>query len=103
MNLSFCRSVKIHYGNTRAKKAEQLCHYDVVITTYGVVANESPAEPAKWGPTKLVKWFRVILDEAHNVRNTNTKSFKSCFALDSQMRWCVTGTCGCIPKFLQRS
>jgi SNF2 family DNA or RNA helicase len=85
-------SVKIHYGNTRAKKAEQLCHYDVVITTYGVVANESPAEPAKWGPTKLVKWFRVILDEAHNVRNTNTKSFKSCFALDSQMRWCVTGT-----------
>mgnify|MGYP002388343845 CR=1 FL=1 len=69
-----------------------MCQSDVVITTYGVVANESTAEPSKWGPTKLVKWYRVILDEAHNVRNTNTKSFKSCFGLDSKFRWCVTGT-----------
>ncbi|KAH9847016.1 SNF2 family N-terminal domain-containing protein [Lenzites betulinus] len=39
-----------------------------------------------------VKWWRVVLDEAHNIKNRNTKSAIACCALDAKYRWCLTGT-----------
>ncbi|KAM5539722.1 hypothetical protein V8D89_006535 [Ganoderma adspersum] len=39
-----------------------------------------------------VKWWRVVLDEAHNIKNRNTKAAIACCALDSKFRWCLTGT-----------
>ncbi|KAI8972436.1 SNF2 family N-terminal domain-containing protein [Trametes punicea] len=39
-----------------------------------------------------VKWWRVVLDEAHNIKNKNTKSAIACCALDAKYRWCLTGT-----------
>ncbi|KAJ8082179.1 hypothetical protein PM082_008026 [Marasmius tenuissimus] len=39
-----------------------------------------------------VKWFRVVLDEAHNIKNRNTNGAKACFALDAKFRWALTGT-----------
>ncbi|KAI0364994.1 hypothetical protein BV20DRAFT_955118 [Pilatotrama ljubarskyi] len=39
-----------------------------------------------------VKWWRVVLDEAHNIKNRNTKSAIACCALDAKFRWCLTGT-----------
>ncbi|KAI9068646.1 hypothetical protein FKP32DRAFT_1561262 [Trametes sanguinea] len=39
-----------------------------------------------------VKWWRVVLDEAHNIKNRNTKAAIACCALDSKYRWCLTGT-----------
>ncbi|KAI0768279.1 SNF2 family N-terminal domain-containing protein [Trametes elegans] len=53
------------------------------------------AAPRK-GKTKdalfRVKWWRVVLDEAHNIKNRNTKAAISCCALDAKYRWCLTGT-----------
>ena len=37
-------------------------------------------------------WDRLVLDEAHNIRSRLTLMAKSCFALNSKMRWAVTGT-----------
>ncbi|KZT63245.1 hypothetical protein DAEQUDRAFT_742034 [Daedalea quercina L-15889] len=37
-------------------------------------------------------WWRVVLDEAHNIKNRNTKAAQACCALDSKFRWCLTGT-----------
>jgi SNF2-related domain len=37
-------------------------------------------------------WYRVILDEAQNVKNKNTKASQAVCALKSTYRWCMTGT-----------
>ncbi|EIW53650.1 uncharacterized protein TRAVEDRAFT_133687 [Trametes versicolor FP-101664 SS1] len=39
-----------------------------------------------------VKWWRIVLDEAHNIKNRNTKAAIACCALDAKYRWCLTGT-----------
>ncbi|KAI6041557.1 SNF2 family N-terminal domain-containing protein [Pisolithus marmoratus] len=51
---------------------------------------------AKAGKTKDalfgVKWYRIVLDEAHNIKNRNTKTAVACCALQGKYRWCLTGT-----------
>jgi len=39
-----------------------------------------------------VKWWRIVLDEAHNIKNRNTKAAQACCALEGRHRWCLTGT-----------
>ncbi|KAL6306911.1 SNF2 family N-terminal domain-containing protein [Sparassis latifolia] len=39
-----------------------------------------------------VNWFRIILDEAHNIKNRKTKAAEACYALEGRYRWCLTGT-----------
>ena len=39
-----------------------------------------------------LKWWRVILDEAHNIRNHDTASSKACAAIKASHRWCLSGT-----------
>ena len=41
--------------------------------------------------TKM-KWYRVILDEAHFVRNRSTSASKSVALVRSKFRWMLTGT-----------
>jgi len=40
----------------------------------------------------MVQWDRVILDEAHEIRNNKSKLFKSVCRLQTQIKWIVTGT-----------
>ncbi|KAJ7481191.1 SNF2 family DNA-dependent ATPase [Mycena galericulata] len=39
-----------------------------------------------------MKWYRVVLDEAHNIKNRNTKNAVACCELQGKFRWCLTGT-----------
>ncbi|WWC85278.1 uncharacterized protein L201_000140 [Kwoniella dendrophila CBS 6074] len=101
--------VLIYHGQKRIKSTNNLKKYDVVLTTYGtLVAEAGPKEKRakkdgsdaeeeytdlkKQGPLMKVQWYRVILDEAHQIRNKNTRATKACFALKSYLRWCLTGT-----------
>jgi DNA repair protein RAD5 len=38
------------------------------------------------------KWKRVILDEAHFVKNSATVASRACCLLQAERRWCVSGT-----------
>ncbi|KAL0945765.1 hypothetical protein HGRIS_012054 [Hohenbuehelia grisea] len=53
-------------------------------------------KPARKGAVKnalfKVKWFRVVLDEAHNIKNHKTKGASAACELQAKFRWCLTGT-----------
>lgn len=43
-------------------------------------------------PLLQVDWLRVVLDEAHSVKNAKTATAKAAAALKAERRWAVTGT-----------
>lgn len=86
-------SVLVHHGPNRTKRWQDLTKYDVVITTYQIVASEfkHTSETVKVGCCGF-RWYRIILDEAHTIKNRSAKMTKACYALESEFRWCLTGT-----------
>lgn len=68
--------------------------YDVVLTTYGKVTAEMPdlEKRKKKGDLHKVKWLRIVLDEAHNIKNPKAKQSKAVCNLDASYRWTLTGT-----------
>ncbi|KAK3377269.1 SNF2 family N-terminal domain-containing protein [Lasiosphaeria ovina] len=63
--------------------------YHVVISTYGTVAADFSRGGGVLG---FFHWYRLVLDEAHLVRNWSTKQFNAVAALSAAHRWCMTGT-----------
>ena len=63
---------------------------DVVVTTYGRVMNRKDFE--KYTLLHKYSWDRVVLDEAHEIRNAKSKTHKSVCALKCKYRWILTGT-----------
>ncbi|KAH8904351.1 hypothetical protein BR93DRAFT_883515, partial [Coniochaeta sp. PMI_546] len=88
--------VCVHHGPQRTKSAKELMKYDVVITTYQILVSEhgsSSADPdGHQAGCFGVHWYRVILDEAHSIKNRNAKATKAACALRAEYRWCLTGT-----------
>ncbi|KAK1383076.1 putative SWI/SNF-related matrix-associated actin-dependent regulator of chromatin subfamily A member 3-like 2 [Heracleum sosnowskyi] len=86
-------SIYLHYGQTRSKDSKLLARNDVVLTTYGVLASEFSAENAEDnGGLYSVRWFRVVLDEAHTIKNSKSQISTAAAALIADRRWCLTGT-----------
>lgn len=85
--------VLVHHGPQRTKRFEDLRRYDVVITTYQILVSEHNHcnDSVKAGCFGL-HWYRVILDEAHTIKNRNAKATKACYELRSVYRWCLSGT-----------
>jgi transcription termination factor 2 len=78
----------VFHGPNREYKPRQLAKYDVVITTYQIVATELKNN----GCLFKVKWNRVVLDEGHVIRNHKSKQSEAVCALESKKRWVLTGT-----------
>ena len=88
-------SCHIYHGASRIKDPIKLAQYDLVITTYGSVSNElASRRKGKEGqyPLEEIAWFRIVLDEAHMIREHSTLQFKAICRLQAQRRWAVTGT-----------
>jgi len=88
--------VLVHHGPSRTKRAEDLKKYDVVITTYQTLTSEASDSSDSENGLKVgcigVHWYRVILDEAHSIKNRSAKMTKAAYRLDAVYRWCLTGT-----------
>ncbi|KAB1273780.1 Transcription termination factor 2 [Camelus dromedarius] len=104
-----------------------LSTYDIVITTYSLLAKEIPTKKQEgevpganlsvedWdlkharfpralvgfhvsffqgisSPLLRVVWARIVLDEAHNVKNPRVQTSIAVCKLQAQARWAVTGT-----------
>ncbi|KAI0395537.1 hypothetical protein F5Y17DRAFT_423365 [Xylariaceae sp. FL0594] len=85
--------VVVHHGPQRTKRFEDLKKYDVVITTYQILVSEhSHCNGNLKAGCFGLHWYRVILDEAHTIKNRNAKATKACYELRSVYRWCLSGT-----------
>ncbi|XP_042190525.1 transcription termination factor 2 isoform X2 [Callorhinchus milii] len=105
-------SVYLYHGAKREKQARVLSEFDVVVTTYSLVAKELPvkkeggeragkddvkkddlaAGKSFHSPLLKVTWARIILDEAHNIKNPHVQTSLAVCKLQAAARWAVTGT-----------
>ena len=73
-----------HGANVKTLDQEELKRAPIVISTYGMLRESSPLLDIEWG--------RAIFDEAHHIRNNNTKKHINASKLKSGIMWFVTGT-----------
>ncbi|XP_049547299.1 transcription termination factor 2-like [Anopheles darlingi] len=86
-------AVCVHHGTQRDTKPRHIAKYDVVITTYNIVSREAKdAETGNGGGLFGVNWERMILDEAHVIRNHKSAMSEACCKLRGRCRWLLTGT-----------
>ena len=64
--------------------------FDIVIAPYSLTYVKK-GEPGDT-PLHQVAWGRIILDEAHEIRNIKTKMNISLSSMKSEIRWLLTGT-----------
>ena len=64
---------------------------DITIAPYTLLTVKG-AEGGAPTPLHYTKWGRIILDEAHEIRNKSSKLFKSVCRLKTDIKWIVTGT-----------
>lgn len=95
----------VYYGNDKAVNLQNLCYAanaasapNVIITSYGIVLSEfnqvaeASGNRGSHGGLFSVEFWRVILDEAHTVKNRLSKTAKACYEISANHRWVLTGT-----------
>ncbi|RYC57351.1 hypothetical protein CHU98_g8859 [Xylaria longipes] len=76
------------HGQDRPRDSETLRSASLVLTTYATLA----ADYAGQCTLDKMEWYRVVLDEAHWIRNSSSKQFRAAASLHARSRWCLTGT-----------
>ncbi|XP_042316156.1 LOW QUALITY PROTEIN: transcription termination factor 2 [Sceloporus undulatus] len=103
-NLKVC----LYHGPNRIKNTTSLSQYDIVVTTYSILAKEIPAQKEEaqtaaedlkvedksfpFSPLPWIHWARIILDEAHNIKNPKVQASMAACKLRATARWAITGT-----------
>ena len=95
----------VYYGSDKAANLQNLCCEAnaasaprLVITSYGVVLSEfnqvasRGGDRGQHGGIFSLDFHRIILDEAHYIKNRQSKTAKACYELSARHRWVLTGT-----------
>ncbi|XP_041476490.1 transcription termination factor 2-like isoform X1 [Lytechinus variegatus] len=103
-------NIYLYHGPNRERRPEKLAKHDMVFTTYNLVSSDLKSllkddkgvEPVKDDevstagknqPALLrIFWDRIILDEAHNIKNHKSQTAIAICRLRARARWAVTGT-----------
>lgn len=111
-------SVAVFHGQNRPKSVKEVENIDVVMTTCGsypssslgmslicidsvlesVFRKQNSGFKRKEGMVKepsvlhKVKFERVILDEAHNIKDRTCNTARAVYALQTKTKWCLSGT-----------
>ncbi|RYP43712.1 hypothetical protein DL768_009759 [Monosporascus sp. mg162] len=76
------------HGSSRPKSAKGVIDHDLVLTTYATLS----ADCDDLRVLQKVEWYRVVLDEAHWIRNQASNQFRAAESLNAERKWCLTGT-----------
>jgi SNF2 family DNA or RNA helicase len=76
----------IHTAKVRKTLARDVARAPFVITTYEALKVQDP------NPLLEVHYGRMIMDEAHAVKNTKSIKSRSVHKVNADIKWCVTGT-----------
>ncbi|GAO16974.1 hypothetical protein UVI_02044350 [Ustilaginoidea virens] len=95
----------VYHGTNQKTKiitVKELKAYDVIMMSYNSLESmyrkQEKGFKRKDGIYKekslihAIKFHRIILDEAHSIKTRSTMTAKACFALETNYRWCLTGT-----------
>lgn len=74
-------NVSVYWGDRTFKLEQKL---NIIITSYSKLIRTRIFE--------LLKFNRIICDEAHFFRNRKSKTFKALSRLNSDIKWAITGT-----------
>ncbi|ODV59248.1 translocase ULS1 ASCRUDRAFT_37902 [Ascoidea rubescens DSM 1968] len=111
-------NVFVFHSGDKLKSFRQTKKYDIILVSYGTLASEFKkhfsdvlrqsrvSKKAHVLPTpgtggedykspfysKDAIFYRIVLDEAHLIKNKLTQSSKACAVLRAEYRWCLTGT-----------
>eukprot|EP00804_Cyclotella_cryptica_P000370 CCRYP_008690-RB/>CCRYP_008690-RB protein AED:0.12 eAED:0.19 QI:0/0.90/0.83/1/0.90/0.91/12/164/2166 len=88
----FCPGLKVvcYYGNAKRRKElrygwTKTNYHHVIITSYQLAVQDSFAFKRK-------KWYYLILDEAHNIKNFESQRWQTLINFNTQRRLLLTGT-----------
>lgn len=86
-----------YHGQSRKRDAATLAENAIVVTTYQTLASDATYHAKKGGadycaPCEQVRWWRVICDESHSLREAATKKSQACMSLVADHKWLVSGT-----------
>ncbi|KAN0074910.1 SNF2 family N-terminal domain containing protein [Elaphomyces granulatus] len=93
-----------HNSNAKVKhmKKRELESYDVIMISYSGLESMHRKELKGWtrndGIVKedsvihSIRFHRLVLDEAHSIKQRNTGVARACFALKATYKWCLSGT-----------
>ena len=95
----------VYYGSDKVANLQHMCCEanaasapNLIITSYGIVLSEFNQVASRGGDRGShgglfsLDFFRVILDEAHFIKNRQSKTAKACYEISAQHRWVLTGT-----------
>ncbi|KAH9492952.1 transcription termination factor, RNA polymerase II [Bulinus truncatus] len=98
----------LYHGPDRDKSIHTLLETDIVLSTYQIVAKEVGADKKENAENPIddnetsqaevlplllrIGWERIVLDEAHNIKNHKTATAMAVCQLRSLSRWALTGT-----------
>ncbi|KAK6855681.1 hypothetical protein PG995_007832 [Apiospora arundinis] len=80
---------RCHAGSSKLRQTRDIQDVDVVLITYTALASERRKPES---PIFAHKWRRVILDEAHCIKNSDGATSKAACELEAERRWAVSGT-----------
>lgn len=87
------KALVYHGEDKKTIVLDQLSSAKIVIATYAAITITKEHTKRKiLSLLHKVKWSRIIFDEAHHLRNSNTTRYFGARLLSSNIRWLVSGT-----------
>ncbi|OHW98805.1 SNF2 family domain-containing protein [Colletotrichum incanum] len=104
--------VLVFRRGTNVLETSQIAQYKIVITTYQELLKYPSAKRLFTlvqthgegteefqnavkdiaGPLFDIEWYRVVFDELHTIKNSETQTFHACYCLNSKRVWGLSGT-----------
>ncbi|KAA1070347.1 DNA repair protein rad16 [Puccinia graminis f. sp. tritici] len=95
-------TVNVWHGGNRSNAQEEMENFDVVLTSFAVLESAFRRQNSGFrrkgqiikesSLLHQINWHRVILDEAHNIKDRSCNTAKGAFELKATYRWCLSGT-----------